>query len=172
MKKTLLKGEHWQFFLIIIFGFILQTLDIEEKPIINIIFKLVGAFFYFSWIILAGNTLFQILPKKIELNFNLWVGNTFIWTMTYLAITIISDGKGMTFNGIEAIPLLYVFYAVVNSMAFPARALRTLEKGKKAELGEYIGDFFLILFLPIGIWFLQPRINKLAKDLELNLSKN
>jgi hypothetical protein len=171
MKRTILKGEHWQFFLIILFGFILQTLNIEQKPVINIFFKLIGAIFYFSWIILAGNTLFQLLPNKIEFNYNFWIINTFIWTMTYFAVTVISDGQGMTFNGIEIIPLLYVFYAVLNCMAFPARLLKSIEKGKKAELGEYIGDFFLVLFLPVGIWFLQPRINKIAKELELKLSE-
>jgi hypothetical protein len=171
MKKIILKGEHWQFFIIIILGFILQNFTIEGKPILNLTFVLIGASLYFAWVIMAGNTLFQILPKKIELNYNLWVVNSFIWLITYFAVIVLSDGQGMKFNGVEVIPMLYVFYAIINSMAFPAKALKSLEKGKEAELKEYIGDFFLIIFLPIGIWFLQPRINKIANNLELNLSE-
>lgn len=171
MKKVFLKGEHWHFFILIVLGFIMRNFTIEGNAFINVTFNLVGTFLYFFWVFMSGNILFQILPKKIELNYNLWIINTFIWSMAYLVVMVISDGEGMKFNGIEVIPMLYVFYAILNFMAFPAKALKSLEKGKVADLSEYIGDFFLIFFLPIGIWFLQPRINKIGKELELNQSE-
>lgn len=86
-----------------------------------------------------------------------------MWLTAYAAVMIISDGEGMTFNGLAALPGFYVFYAFLYFMMFPARALKSIEKGKKADISEYIGDFFLIIFLPIGIWFLQPRMNKVAE---------
>lgn len=75
---------------------------------------------------------------------------------------VVSDGQGMTFSGVEAIPGFYVFFAFLHFLMFPARTLKSIEKDKKADIGECIGDFFLIVFLPIGIWFLQPRINRVA----------
>jgi hypothetical protein len=79
---------------------------------------------------------------------------------------IISGGQGMEFNGVAALPGFYVFYALLYYISFPARTLKSIENGKKADFGEYFGDFFLIVFLPIGIWFLQPRINKVTQGPE------
>lgn len=74
---------------------------------------------------------------------------------------VLSDGKGMEFNGLEAIPMFYVFYAFVHSLAFPVKTLKSIELNKEASLGDYFGSFMLIVILPIGIWFLQPRINQI-----------
>ena len=74
----------------------------------------------------------------------------------------------MEFDGIAALPGFYVFYALLYCMSFPARILKSIEKGKRADFGEYIGDFFLVVFLPIGIWFLQPRINKVTQSAMAN----
>ena len=67
---------------------------------------------------------------------------------------------------IESLPMFYVFYAFLYYLSFPGRSLRTIENKRLPDFGEYIGDFFLVLFLPIGIWFLQPRINRIADEQE------
>lgn len=50
--------------------------------------------------------------------------------------------------------IFYVFY--VN-----ASSLKTVELQRKPKGDEFIGEFLLFWLFPIGIWFLQPRINKL-----------
>jgi hypothetical protein len=47
---------------------------------------------------------------------------------------------------------------------FPARILRSLESKEKADNEDGFWYFLLFLFLPVGIWILQPKINKLTKD--------
>jgi len=79
-------------------------------------------------------------------------------------VSIISDGEGMTFNGLAALPGFYVMYALLHCHMFPARTLKSIERGEKVAIVECFGVFFLIIFLPIGIWFLQPRISKVIKD--------
>ena len=34
------------------------------------------------------------------------------------------------------------------------------ELQKEATFNDFVGEFFLIWFYPIGIWFVQPEINK------------
>jgi len=103
---------------------------------------------------------------KVELNLNFFFVNAFIWITFYSATVILSDGKGIKFTGIWIFPVLYMFFAYFYTHSFPAKTLRSIETGQKASLGDYLGDFFLFLFLPIGIWFLQPRINKIAATLD------
>jgi hypothetical protein len=160
--KSILKLKHWQVFIILILGLFIGNFEIEGNPTLTTILLLVGMTIYFSWILLVGHGLYQFLPDKIELNYNLFLINSFIWLTAYIIVMVISDGQGMTFSGVEAIPGFYVFFTFLHFLMFPARTLKSIEKDKKADIGECIGDFFLIVFLPIGIWFLQPRINKVT----------
>lgn len=83
--------------------------------------------------------------------------------MTYVSVMIISNGAGMTFTGLAALPGFYVFYALLYYTAFPVRLLNTIEKEREVTFSDYILDSFLVIFFPIGIWILQPRINRIAK---------
>ena len=47
-------------------------------------------------------------------------------------------------------------------MAFVAKTIQTAESQRTVSFGDYIGNFFLIWFLPIGVWILQPKINELV----------
>lgn len=53
-----------------------------------------------------------------------------------------------------------IFYA----MYFVAKTIKTVELQKEVAFGEFIGEFFMLWFYFIGIWFLQPKINKMAED--------
>jgi len=39
--------------------------------------------------------------------------------------------------------------------------LVTLERRQPVTFFDYSGPFFLFWFFPIGVWFIQPRVNKL-----------
>jgi hypothetical protein len=53
--------------------------------------------------------------------------------------------------------LLGMFYA----MAFTARRLVTLERQQRVTFFDYSRMFFLFWFFPIGLWIIQPRVNKI-----------
>jgi hypothetical protein len=52
------------------------------------------------------------------------------------------------------------------AMIFASKTLKSAELKREATLSDYLGDFFLIWFYPLGIWILQPRIHKLLKQEE------
>jgi peptidoglycan/LPS O-acetylase OafA/YrhL len=159
-----LKARHWQIFLMLMFGLVINNYVVEDNPTLTTILNLAGYLIYFSWPLFVGHGLQEYIPRKVELTDTFFLINGFIAMATYLVIMILSDGQGMTFNGVEALPIFYVFYAFFYFLSFPGKSLRTIENKRLASLGEYIGDFFLVLFLPIGIWFLQPRINKIVEQ--------
>ena len=55
----------------------------------------------------------------------------------------------------------YAGKAIERSIAVDAKALKTVEWQKPVTFSDFAGEFFLIWFFPIGIWIIQPRINKL-----------
>lgn len=52
---------------------------------------------------------------------------------------------------------IYLYY-------FAARSIKTAELQQEQRFSDFIGEFFLIWFSFIGIWILQPRLNRLVAD--------
>lgn len=70
--NSILKLKHWQVFIILIAGLILSNINIEGSPMLTTILILIGITTYFSWILLVGHGLYQVLPPRIEMNYNLF----------------------------------------------------------------------------------------------------
>lgn len=49
---------------------------------------------------------------------------------------------------------------------FVAKGLVTIETGKEAFFSDYFGVFMLFWFFPIGVWFLQPKMNRLYREIQ------
>ena len=47
-------------------------------------------------------------------------------------------------------------------MYFVAKTFKTAELQRKVSFSDFAGDFFLVWFLPIGIWIIQPKINRMV----------
>lgn len=50
-----------------------------------------------------------------------------------------------------------IFY----SLYFAARALKSVELQRSVSFNDFRREFFLLWFFPVGIWLIQPRINRL-----------
>jgi hypothetical protein len=58
---------------------------------------------------------------------------------------------------------LFLFVCLIYDFNFVANALIVAETGRPKDLGEGTLTFFLLWFFPVGVWFIQPRINRLFK---------
>jgi len=57
---------------------------------------------------------------------------------------------------------LFSMFCIFYSLYFVAKTLRTVELQREVSFSDFAGEFFLIWFYPIGIWIIQPRINKIV----------
>ncbi|MCZ4409649.1 hypothetical protein O3Q51_12575 [Cryomorphaceae bacterium 1068] len=61
------------------------------------------------------------------------------------------------------IPLhLFAMFCGIYVLRFVAKIIKSVELQRRARFSDYIGYFFLVWFYPIGIWILQPEINKIV----------
>jgi hypothetical protein len=61
------------------------------------------------------------------------------------------------------IPLhLFAMFCGIYVLRFVAKIIKSVELQRRARFSDYIGYFFLVWFYPIGIWILQPQINKIV----------
>jgi hypothetical protein len=74
-------------------------------------------------------------------------------------------GPGFFISLAFFIPLhLFSIFCLFYNMVFVAKTIKTVELQREATFGEYALEFVLTWFLPVGIWFLQPRINKIVRN--------
>jgi len=54
---------------------------------------------------------------------------------------------------------LFAMFCIFYTMYFVAKTIKTAEEQKELRFSDFVGEFFLIWFYPIGVWILQLRIN-------------
>jgi hypothetical protein len=68
--------------------------------------------------------------------------------------------KAILFGFIFILHLLSMF-GIFYSLYFVAKTIKTVELQTKVSFSDFAGEFLLIWFFPIGIWVVQPKINKM-----------
>ncbi len=191
--KAFLRMKHWQLFLLIMLAPLLLPLImllaialsgdslmvLTAIPIIVLV--CVGVFF--GWFYALGTGLHEKLPAESDLKIGRFKFSIFL-PVTYLLLISLYI-TSMFFNGEQALeesfpaifalimPLhLLSMFCIFYSMYFISKALRSVELQRNVTLNDYIGEFFLIWFYFVGIWILQPRINKIFHPEEQDLYNN
>ena len=63
------------------------------------------------------------------------------------------------------IPLhLFSMFCIFYSLYFVAKTYKTVELQRQVIFSDFAGEFFMIWFYPIGIWIIQPKINKIIEN--------
>lgn len=135
-------------------------------PIIMLVFAAVQ--FGWFWSVAVG--LQRFIPEELRLKvkrfkFALLTPVAYAVVLTaFIAVSIGLDGPDpMAFAVI--IPLhLFSMFCIFYSLYFVAKTVKTAELQRKVTFGDFVGEFFLIWFFPIGVWIVQPKINELLKE--------
>jgi len=160
----ILKAKHWQIFIILFPFMIMGSIDFQGDLGNLYWINLIGFSIILIWLFILTDELIKITPKEYGLKTNLYYVNAILFFVVYVGVTYWNDGKETSFSGIYALIGFYIFYAFLQSFGFAGRIIKSLELNRKSKKRESIGYFFLFVFLPIGIWFIQPKINKLIKN--------
>lgn len=144
----LLKLPNWIWFLFTIGVIILTNIN----PLLSV--------FFFVYPVLVALGLRQYLHNYVKLNYPFFIFNCSLLLIGNLILNIFFNGE-IQATGLKAIPFIYIFYALFNFLSFPVKVLRSIELGYESTFRDHLLDIFLVFFLPIGIWFLQTRVNKI-----------
>lgn len=144
-------------------------------PVIMILY--VGVFFGWFWSIAIG--LQKKVPENVKMKTKKFKIFFFIPLVYILCISLFIGGmfSGIMQNGIEPsgaivggmvgiiLPLhLLSMFGMFYSLYFVAKTFKTVELQKEVSFGEFAGEFFMFWFYLIGIWIIQPKINKVAEN--------
>ena len=143
-------------------------------PIIMIFYM--GVLFGWFWSVSIGlqrkiPESIKIKTKKFKIFF--FIPLVYIFFLSLLIGGIFSgimqDGtepSGGTIGGMAVIivPLhLLSMFGIFYTLYFVAKTFKTVELQREVSFGDFAGEFFMLWFYFIGIWILQPKINKMSE---------
>lgn len=182
--EIFLRLKHWHLFLITFaVPFILQiilaviTMTTHDPMIMLQLMPLVMFLYfagYFGWLWaigqefqkrLPGDLKFSLAPFKFFLLFPVVYVLFFFVMFDFFVINMeneIEKPLGILFM---IIPLhLFTIFCIFYCIYFAARTFKATELQRPVVFTDFVGEFFMIWIFPVGIWFIQPKINKLIAE--------
>jgi hypothetical protein len=168
IRTFFVSAKHWQLFLIIFGEFALAgilsigPLSSDHEGLVGfwlpaITLSVAMSIYAILWIWSYGSFLSSVTPEAIRLK--LW----------FFRIAVISPFLYLPVSNIEPVSIwnwflpfdLFCLFCALYAAFFVARSLILAETGKHGTFTDCLLTFLLLWLWPIGIWFFQPRINRL-----------
>ncbi|KSA12091.1 hypothetical protein [Maribacter dokdonensis] len=101
---------------------------------------------------------FFIIPLVYTIVFMMFIGGLFSGMFTY-------GFSNSTWFLVIILPLhLFSMFCIFHTIYFVAKTIRTAELQRVVTFGDFAGEFFLLWFYIIGIWIIQPKVNRLNPE--------
>lgn len=187
-----LRIKHWQFFLItfclplILEACFMPSVILSQtfNPGIIFVFSiimLIVLFMQIGWSYTIGTNLHKRLPPDVSMplkQFRLFLFIPLAYMALILFVFIPTMLKTMDFESPEnstpafmpvalllIIPLhLFSIFCLFYTLYYNAKSLKAVETQRPVSFSDFAGEFFLLWFFPVGIWIIQPRINKIFSE--------
>lgn len=172
--KNVLKLKAWKLFLIL-FASIFASLMVETIKLniggfnslqLAAIFRITGIIILFLWLLFLGLQLNKTENNPYHFSNMLLILAIISTTSSYVELNLhsfwIENYPIPLYVGFILMPLtiwglIYIFSRIPKS-------LNSIENKKIVTSSVYLKDSLLLFIFFIGVWFIQPRINKIAKE--------
>lgn len=172
MGKTILERKNWEIFLLfIVVQFLVWPtimiisflLGYGEKSVATKLMEFLSSgLLYFSYPVMVGLKLNRLLSnqEKFKVTSNQFITTCIIlMTASYISGLTLDIGRPWDF----LVPIL-VLPCFLIILSWPARPLKSIELSRNAGIWEYIPEAFQFIVWPLGVWWIQPRLNELDKE--------
>ncbi|WP_339758417.1 hypothetical protein [Algoriphagus aquimarinus] len=135
-------------------------------------------FIFFGWFWSVAIGLQSKIPENVKMKVKkfklfflillvyLLIINVLLWVLTngLMTGTIEPNNDQAGFAFAIIVPLhLFSMFCIFYSLYFVAKTFKTVELQREVSFADFAGEFFMIWFYPIGIWMVQPKINKMIE---------
>ncbi len=189
MTNLFLKAKHWQLFSltfgipfifqIVMMVNIFSNIGDGNIPDPTYMFKymtffcifivlFMGVWFGWFWSVAIG--LQAKMPEGVKMKVTKY--KIFFFSPLIYILVLIFFMSTMTTNSVPnpamfivILPLhLFSMFCMFYNLYFVAKTFKTVELQRETRFSDFAGEFFMIWFYPIGIWIIQPKINKMMED--------
>jgi hypothetical protein len=151
------------FFVLILPMIINAMIPMENmSTFLVILFGSIEMILLLVWFYAIGNAFYNKLRDKGKLNYRFFQINAITPILALLVGGLIRDSLRSN-PSILFIFSLIALFAIFYCINFAAKVIAMFERNQSVGFADYAGNFFLMWFFPIGVWFIQPKIQKLLK---------
>ena len=191
MIQLFLRVKHWQLF-VLTFGVLLvaeivwivdifdglyQSMEYEiymEELVSNMtgLFLVAGfsMLIIYGWIWSIGVGMQRYIPDDLKMNTSFFTFAIifpilfFVFYMWFIRQLIITEFDINPFVFLLFVPfILFVAFCSFYTYWFAGKAIKTAELQRKVRFSDFMAEFFLFWFYPVGVWIIQPNIKKIME---------
>ena len=166
----ILRAKHWQIFLLLLAPHFLSWYI--RDPTIDSLLGFLSALMLVAWLASQSNELLSLRPRQDGYS-GTWLLIDAFLVLGAWSYSVISEDPnfhisttGWHAEGISGWFFFYVLFAYLHVHWFPASLMHTVETGHRPDARKTVQWFLLYFFWPVGVWFIQPRLNKLLEESE------
>jgi hypothetical protein len=176
LKSFFLRAAHWQIFLLVsglyaadllidvsIIG--VGPIPAKDVPPLTVLLLQASAMFvfgvFFLWLWSMGYFLNFLVKPPLRMDFGVF-RFALVFPLLYgVAFPLLVLGP-RSFNAKLVLAIhLFMMLCVIYAFRFVSKSLALVEETRYLTFRDYYQYFFLLWFFPIGVWWIQPRINRL-----------
>ena len=175
ISRFLLGAKHWQVFLAFLALLLVERSATEpavatasiSMSYLSLLARMLPGLCYWIWFWALGSVLNSIVhpelrPRRVVfLTATTFVG---LFATLFEPMILVTRMDWDTMLTILYFSLFFLIFFECYVLYFLARNLVLAETTRPVSFRDFIGSFLLFWFYPIGIWFLQPRINRLYAE--------
>jgi hypothetical protein len=168
--EFILRLRAWQVFSIIFIPVILADFDSKLATIWYSMFEVIYTF----WIYAIGIKMNSMIPGKIRRSVTLFKVYNLLYIFLIISMNIMRAVSEWTpFDSDRDIYfsmgfILLILYLSFNIWMFAARMLESVIEGTIVNRSDSLKAFLCFWFFPIGIWFIQPAVNRVIAKYAAN----
>ena len=182
VMRFFLRLRAWQLFVLLMFPLLFSGpawVHLDSEWVSDLL-ALSVFFIFFAWIYSVGAEFNGLLPEQLGKSLGRFRLAILVALVSMVLLYVLDPVKTPSFEATDpVIPPeielgsflvwggalnLIVFVSFIYSIWFAARQLETYRRKEPLGFIDYSGAFFLFWFFPLGLWFLQPRINRLCEE--------
>jgi hypothetical protein len=144
-------------------------ITMHQDSYYNIVFTLIGTLCWGTiivWMYVIGLTFIKRIPKDIPSNITLFkilfllFVISFLWIYMSVSTMDITNMNSIGSYFITAFGFLFFlcFFIIAKQVA---KAISIWEYNGNVRFWHYLLNIFFIIYFPLGIWFLQPKVNRM-----------
>jgi len=170
-----LRAKHWQLFVLmwgtyflgqvtIRSSFSITTAPLEYPLKFGLFIAAVMLPFvlcFMAWLWSLGSFLFVIVGDRDKLNFRLFRFGIIFPTLYLLIVSPFLFSPNLFVRTVIFPTHFLMTFFLIYAFYFVSKSLVIAEKGPAITFHDYLPSLFLLFVSIIGVWFIQPRINRL-----------
>lgn len=168
--RNFLIAKHWQIFLLVAGMPIISDLFFDKTNSnefsFNSMITIISCIFFFAWLWSIESVIGRLVIKINPIRSRQFRFIYFTVTL-YIAISLmLLFFTGMFLDNIYWLIIHFICIIFLLAIFYQcAKLIKHVELTREPQFSEVFTYFVFIWFFPIGIWVIQPKLNKIIKDI-------